>query len=767
MTRFYTIGMVALLAFVQSSCTSTSVTAPTERVVTPEHLAATKAGAEKFATQRDLDNKSAAELHDKSALKTENAKTPDVKSLVPDIAVAVLLRFKHELPQGDAAAVAQLKGRVERGVRQVAAMWRPEDGKPESMKEFCVQWFVGDPKGLDTLLARFAAAFEQLDGHLLEVSRAWRAWSELEIGPQIAVDELFSAFDPGAHVSEDLFTNKLAFVALLNFPVAPLDEMIEKGRSWSRVEWAQARLARRFALRPSGISQQARAAASSAAEAYISGYNLWMHHVLAPSGARLFKPGMRLITHWNLRDEIKAAYSDKDGLYRQRVIAKAMERIVTQTIPVGVIDDPRVDWDPFENTVQLAPSEETEKPTVNQGKRAVTPSASTLREPDTRYAVLLETFRAERMMDMDSPLAPTAIDRRFQLETELPEARVEKLLVQLCSAPTVTRVAKLIQQRLGRPLEPFDIWFSGFLERPAEDTLSAITKKKYPTAGDYKKDIPRLLGALGFTAAKAKYLDDLIVVDPARGAGHALGSGRRNNLLPNWGAGDFPHLRTRVTPEGMDYKGYNIAVHEMGHNVEQIFSLYGVDSTLMQGVPGTSFTEALAFTFQNRDLELLGLKKPDARSERLRVLNDFWGTWEIAGVALVDLNVWRWMYAHPDATPAQLREATLAIASGLWDRYYAPVLGGKGSPLLAIYSHMINSFLYLPNYPIGHLIAFQLEEKLKGELSGAEFERVTKLGHVLPDMWMEHATGRPVAAEPLLEAATKAADAEEKASRKP
>ena len=37
--------------------------------------------------------------------------------------------------------------------------------------------------------------------------------------------------------------------------------------------------------------------------------------------------------------------------------------------------------------------------------------------------------------------------------------------------------------------------------------------------------------------------------------------------------GDKPHLRTRVEKDGMDYKGYNIAVHEMGHNVEQMFSL--------------------------------------------------------------------------------------------------------------------------------------------------------------------------------------------------
>jgi len=58
------------------------------------------------------------------------------------------------------------------------------------------------------------------------------------------------------------------------------------------------------------------------------------------------------------------------------------------------------------------------------------------------------------------------------------------------------------------------------------------------------------------------------------------------------------HLRTRVEKMGMNYKGYNIAVHEMGHNVEQTFSLNDNDYTLLQGVPNTAFTEALAFVFQ-------------------------------------------------------------------------------------------------------------------------------------------------------------------------
>jgi hypothetical protein len=641
------------------------------------------------------------------------------------------------------------RARIDRGFAQVVAMWRPQDGDDRARRAFVEQWFESDPRKLSALLGRFEYAFEQVDGYFVDMGRELRRWSELELGPELPIDEQFAALDLSAHSSEDLFQSKLAFVALLNFPLPRLDEMLAQGARWSREEWAAVRLTRRFALRPSAEAQQARARASAAAEAYVAGYNLWMHHVLTRDGTRLFGKGVRLISHWNLRDQIKAEYAEPDrqrGLDRQRLLRAAMEHIVTQTVPRSVIDDPRLDWYVDTGRVTAAPPEEIEtEQMARQGKRPAQAVAAPDREDDTRYAVLLETFRAARRTDADSPLAPTEIDRRFQFDREIPEARVKDVLETIVGSPLVPRVAALIRARLGRPLEPHDVWYSGFLPRAShpEAELSRLTRARYPTAGAYKKDIPRLLEGLGFTSERARFFDSHIVVDPARGAGHALGSARR---------GDDPHLRTRVNPDGMDYKGYNIAVHEMGHNVEQICSLYEVDHTLLQGVPNTAFTEALAFTFQNRDLELLGLSNPDAQSERLRVLSDFWATWEISGVALVDMAVWRWMYAHPDAHPEQLREATLGIARDLWDRFYAPVLGGKGSPILAVYSHMISAFLYLPDYPIGHLIAFQLEEKLHGPRFGAEFERAASFGRVTPDLWMEHATGAKVSAEPLLRA---------------
>ena len=185
------------------------------------------------------------------------------------------------------------------------------------------------------------------------------------------------------------------------------------------------------------------------------------------------------------------------------------------------------------------------------------------------------------------------------------------MLEQVLTSPLVAQTAKLIQSRLGRPLEPFDIWYNGF--RPGsqytEAQLDAMVATKYPTAEAYQKDIPNLLTKLGFSPERAQYLANNIVVDPARGSGHAMGAGMR---------AEKAHLRTRIGKNGMNYKGFNVAVHEMGHTVEQTFSLNDVDHTLLQGVPNTAFTEALAFVFQGHDLELLGLPRPTPAARRKR-----------------------------------------------------------------------------------------------------------------------------------------------------
>ncbi|OQC45778.1 MAG: hypothetical protein BWX60_00600 [Candidatus Marinimicrobia bacterium ADurb.Bin030] len=395
-----------------------------------------------------------------------------------------------------------------------------------------------------------------------------------------------------------------------------------------------------------------------------------------------------------------------------------------------MIDNPAVDWNVAKNTVSGASSDNSP-------------------EPDTRYARWLGVFQGERACDPYYLISQSQIARRFNEDREIPEDIVRQLFVDVLTAPELKQTARLISKRLGRELEPFDIWYNQFRAKSqyTEAELDKITQVKFPTAESFKMQLPEILMKLGFDRNTANFLQTKIDVDPARGSGHAMGAARRS---------DNAHLRTRVTENGMDYKGYNIALHELGHCVEQVFSLNKIDHTLLQGVPNTAFTEAFAFVFQKRDLDVLGLSEKDLQGEHLAALNDLWQTAEIAAVALVDMDAWHWLYEHPEATPKEFKQAVIDIAKRVWNEYYYPVIGKKDSEILAIYSHMIDSGLYLPDYPLGHLISFQIEQYIKGKNLAREMERMCVQGRISPIYWMEGAVGAKLSAEPMISAAYEA-----------
>ncbi|MGB9600075.1 MAG: hypothetical protein ACPL7I_05945, partial [Myxococcota bacterium] len=131
-------------------------------------------------------------------------------------------------------------------------------------------------------------------------------------------------------------------------------------------------------------------------------------------------------------------------------------------------------------------------------------------------------------------------------------------------------------------------------------------------------------------------------------------------------------------------------------------------------------------------------------------------TYEIAGVSLVDMYVWRWMYKNPEAKPEELKKAVVEIAKDIWNKYYAPIFKVKDEPILAIYSHMIDAALYLPDYPLGHIIDFQIENYIRGKNLAVEMERMCRSGSILPELWMKNATGEEITTKPFIEAAKKA-----------
>jgi len=624
----------------------------------------------------------------------------------------------------------EYRKRINTGVEQVSKFWNDKDGDADAMLAFCLDNFIADEVELGKAFQRLESAFEVLEGLMVEQEREFQWHMQVDAGPVLPVDYLLANFSLASHVEDDLYKTKIAFFVLLNYEVKTLDNLIKSGNNWSRQKWAEVRLAQSFTSRvPSEIAQK-HYETYVKADDYISNYNIYMHNLLDEKGQRLFPKGLKLITHWGLRDELKAQYAEDDGFLRQQMIWNVMQKIISQEIPQVVIDNPDVNWNVSANSVSGVSKDNT-------------------REPDTRYAMLKSTFMAEKAVDPFYPVYPTKIARRFQQNREIPEKTVERLFTDLLSSKEYKNTGKLIQKRLGRELQPFDIWYKGFrsASKYSERELDEIVAAKYPTVAAFEADIPNILKKLGFSRETAEFLASKIEVDAARGSGHAMGAGRRS---------DKAHLRTRIPESGMNYKGFNIAIHELGHNVEQVLSLNRVDHTILQGVPNTAFTEAFAFVFQKRDLELLGLAEADENREYLDALNQIWSTGEIAGVALVDMAVWRWMYENPEATPAELKTAVIQIARDVWNQYFFPILGHKDAPILAIYSHMIDGGMYLPDYPIGHIIQFQIEEYIKDKNLATEMERMCIQGSITPTLWIRQAVGEDLSVQPILKATAKA-----------
>ena len=630
---------------------------------------------------------------------------------------------------------------AERGVRQVAALWQEADGTESDFVELVTTHYAATAEEKQVLYDRLSHILEQCGQSADLLNNTLQEPTTLVgKGEPSTVDWIISGYSPMAHFTEDMFANKIAHICVLNFPSYTLEEKNTLGQEWTRLEWAYARMGEVFNTRIPGSIYAHSAQAMSEAENYIAGYNIIMHCLRNEQGEQLWQEPMALLSHWNLRDELKSNYAvgdeamRREGKEKQEMIYQVMLRIIRQNIPACVVNNAEYLWKPYSNEV---------KEVRGSGYQEFRSSG------DERYQKILDIFHAMQQIDAYRKDAPSHVLRTFNEDLEIPKAEIEALFLQLIQSDEIKAVAQIIRERLGRELRPYDIWYDGFKSRStlSEDKLTAQTQSRYPTALAFEKDMPRMLMDLGFGKEQAHNIASHIVVEAARGSGHAR---------PCVGRNQPARLRTRISDKGMDYKGYNIAVHEFGHNVEEVLSLYNIDYYTLAGIPNTGFTEASAFLFQQRDLQLLGYKAKGEEAKGEEVLDMIWGMYEIMGVSLVDMAMWEWLYANPKATAAQLREAVIAIAGDIWNKYYAPLLGEQDCPLLGIYSHMVGYALYLPGYPIGQLVQFQLEEHLAKCQTPAEFaqeySRIYQQGKLTPDAWMRGAVGEAMSVEPILNA---------------
>ncbi len=291
---------------------------------------------------------------------------------------------------------ADQKPRIEKGVTQVASLWRNEDGSIGDFQSFCMENYISDPEELELVFHKVSRNMEILNGHANKISLDLQIPLHLDIGPIHPIDQKFGAYDPTSHLNEDLYQSKIAFIICLNFPAYSLEEKSELGPSWSRLEWAYVRLGDVYTSRPPSELAQNYAEISVAADMYIAEYNLFVGELLDEQGNALFPKGMKLLLHWNLRDEIKSNYGMEDGLEKQRLIHQAMKRIISQEIPREMINSEEYQWNPYTNEL------------FKEGEKVeFTPEGS------ERYQQLLNNYHALRAFDPYEPLLNTAILRSF------------------------------------------------------------------------------------------------------------------------------------------------------------------------------------------------------------------------------------------------------------------------------------------------------------------------------------------------------------------
>jgi hypothetical protein len=668
------------------------------------------------------------------------------------------------LSEGDLASVREQviaahgqaeRARVERCLPQVAARWTEADGDAEAFAAFCRQHYVSDPAERDRLLARLERALELIDGHLYETRRSLRRWSDLAGDRMPAVDGLLATFDPAPALSEELYAQKLAFLALLNFERPSLAEMLAEGGAWDESRWVAARVAGRFGPRlPSELNNLERRTFHEAGR-FVDGFHVRVDGLAGADGRRWFAPGRKLVAHWLIREQIKAGYAEPDGLARQRALGWVMRRHVDGSTPRALVvgdaspitGDPESDhdshaaglsaeaaagrhalppiWDPETNTLAGEP---------------VTPAETVGLE---RYERWLEHFAVARVIDDWYPEHPTAIARKFELNREIPEQEVEKLLLDLLEAPLRGRLAGLVSAQLGRPLEAHDIYYENPIPKPSAADLNARLAERYPDAAAMQRGLPELLRGLGWSDADADFYGERVWVEIAAGAGHAMPAG-----LPEYAV----WLRTNSLDGQLGWDGFDIAMHELGHNLEQLCSMHLVSRPALKGVPNNACTEAFAFLYQSLAPRAAGIPQAAGgpAAEDAEAIEAFLAACQIAGPGLVELRAWRWLYANPDADAAALREAVIDIAGQLWERFYAPHFGPDRYHLLAAYQHMVGYPLYLPDYALGHVISHQIAAHVRAGDLATETKRICGIGRLTPDAWMREAVGAGIDAAPLI-----------------
>ncbi len=622
--------------------------------------------------------------------------------------------------------------RIVKGTAQLSKNWRKTDGSVEDFVKFSQDNFLVD----DELKSNFQVIQQNLslqNGYLSKIRFRFSESKNFTDKKEVRADQYFRNCIPGT----DPYDGKLAQFVQLNFPFYTFGEKRLNGQNWTRQEWAMVRLGDLYPDRGNSGYKAEAVDEYKEFQEYMGKYFFRMDHICMPDLTYPFTKALTLHSHFGLRDNLKGEYTRPGGLARQELTGKIIEHITLGTVPAEFIRDTAARWNPWTN--QLFKME--------SGKPVQIESTP---EGTRRYAGLLSAFKSRSSEDQQFPDQSTVIKRTFE-NSNFEVEEVETLIRTFLSDPVIASVGKIVANRLGRPLQPFDIWYSGFQGQSAfpVNKLDSITKSRYPNAAALQKDLPSILLRMGFPESEANYVGTHAKVRPITSGGYSDEPAMR---------GDTSLMTTVFNADGLDFKAYRIAMHELGHVVCGVYSTKYIDNSILAGIPTGGITEGFAEMLAYKNIDGLGLTKQGLNSQKdLLALASLWYLLDLGGQSLTDIETWKWMYAHPKATPAEVQSAVLKISGDIWNQYYSPVFGGiKDQHILAIYNHFITGSLYLYNYFLGNVMMFQLYDKYMPDNLARGLKKACMEGNTLPELWMEHAVGQKLSLDPLLRTAKEA-----------
>lgn len=610
---------------------------------------------------------------------------------------------------------AKLRKDIQRGVKYCRAVWDFKKHPGGEFHKFCLDQYMPPGKLRRELLAKADFCLHSIGGYFGMMTKAVRRGLDVADTPLTAADELFASFSAASHYSQDLRDFKIAALAQLNFGT----DSLKAPRT--RADWAARRLSSvgREVVPARLLAEVSRVGAAT--QKFVSGFNLYLDRIDFGDPDITFPKNTRLISHWGLRDYMTDLRGKPHALKKQRAIRDLLRRVVDGEIPREIIDNHKAAWDLKTGQVAVG------------GRRIKTTQTQAL-----RWEQFKNMFDSMRKVDPYTRYG-NIIDNKFKKEREMSQEKIVGMLRDVLASPLAARVGAFVSGKLQRPLEAHDIYFKDFHGGAKKSKLGYNIASRYPGAGALTAAIPGILVKLGFAKKRAREIGSHIRVENSRSAGHAW---RPHTPV------DTQLLRVRIGSKGIDERDFSIFMHELGHCVEGVLSSYEMDYRALWGVPNTAFSEAYAFTFQDRTDQILGRKAPG--NSDVTTLLRFAEVFEIAGAALAEIEFFHWLYGASNRSAAQMQRKIRQIGDSIWKKYYAPIYGPDGYGLLSVYSHILWCVFYLADYPLGYVIAYQVRKYLKGKNLAKEMERMCRLGDIYPEQWMRSAVGENVSVTPLL-----------------